>query len=1483
MTALIKPWLADNLSRQLAAAARLSERSSPSNQSPWKGTCERTGDVVTITFDPQFKKCSRIVQILKVNFTKFHEPVEALISDSRALARCRFSRSGTHAFENSHDGWRTSYGTLGGLMQLQAFDIHVDLNEGNDNFTLVVHDCKYIGAEGTMACGKPESLASHREIRTMLELAIARATIVSSQDASPSDDGHDLGSSPIVQSQGDRDQESEVSGVDGEQNLSASPLGLATQHSLGDASRDFGSQESNSDRKLAKKDHHASSKNSVDVTQGKVVYDRNGVIKALVGIRRPPQVGAHNVVGYPVPSRRDLKRTEPVPSPKLSDDQELDPKTDQSNKRARKSSQPAHDRSPIATTRIMSMQHGPKSRSSDMTELTKMPAHTPTGRHETQKSCRSMTANQRLKSTKGHYCSPMKTTQDESVTMTLKDTLDHRSRGVVDATRFTPRKGDRREHDPWLGMVRISRRDVEIPKEQATLLSRPDCWIPPEPGCRGPVSNIPLSLVQEFRDLVEMHIKAKPKDSLVREGTQEMSLISPQRKDSSCEMDKQSSPSGDDRSLSWPSTQSDVGASESIPPDSSIEGAQPALKPNRGKRSCMKSPCDSEHVISQANSGGGAQRLNDSQHGSTTSQERKEALFCSGEPKRIKATSKNQDDVSQRVDSLKTDESKALSMLSPVLNGEDLCSPTRWQSEAKQVNPYDWDHRQEDRSESDESVLELAVPEALDYSLPISRNQSLAPSGGTSPPSSSIQSNPTTTLHVERTPNQNKMTSRVTLTQEPISASRRKHTRSESLAERSDLDPTSPSAQIVPATCDSRDHISSPDRSEHKSSVSSTSLNVADPHHIVYGMESSPRDQRLSQSPLEGLFAPVNGEGVFDVDVETSFQTMTTGHAAPKSIISAFGERNTGTKRKSSPGDNEKPLKKRSKRLRIPASFHFSQEDRQVIDPSAVARQQRRDFFRISSTTAACQANLEVENTKAKVNLENGVKSSPNNHNCQACENSDMSAESEVNAPAAEPMLFDQLDISGAESQRPASARSKSVPSREMDAQTVVPMKAQSQASSHGAEAAVTANQDGRSLSVPSRTSEQPNNIYNDFRCAYPTYPGTLAEFMVSCAYIRGLQLENRMEHKSLWDDFVFRHITDYKTWSEDRESGKASYVPYEEYYRDHVDGPACQRYILKPQNLEEVLKLDTAIVGETHSATSKKSDSVPHGSLRSPLPQNSRAPGPSKADSSPASQAQSRSSPLLRLGKVPDWLEPGGLREVTESVELGLMESHRSLRSLASTDTPLETRKAMAPPPIHEVGKGQESARQMTEDEITSRRSSIASKAAHLTSSKAPTAVAHTTPTPNPRRTFLGLPPKLDASSPATTPSLRALSPPLLKRLSRTPTPTSNPARSGATTPSNNPRTTVINWLSETTSGPPSTSRPAPPPLAPVVPKENVSPKSWWRDKQAPFKQWSREYASLKSVQGTMGDVDAETGGLVGVGKGRAKVGSFRVSKWEL
>ena len=101
-----------------------------------------------------------------------------------------------------------------------------------------------------------------------------------------------------------------------------------------------------------------------------------------------------------------------------------------------------------------------------------------------------------------------------------------------------------------------------------------------------------------------------------------------------------------------------------------------------------------------------------------------------------------------------------------------------------------------------------------------------------------------------------------------------------------------------------------------------------------------------------------------------------------------------------------------------------------------------------------------------------------------------------------------------------------------------------------------------------------PQDIFNKFKATYPAYPGDLRHFTAICRKISLLVKANRMEHQSLWDDFIVRHKIDYPHYLRRCAEEAEDAVPYEDFYQNEIEGPQYQKRVINRRNLNEALAL---------------------------------------------------------------------------------------------------------------------------------------------------------------------------------------------------------------------------------------------------------------------------------------------------------------------
>lgn len=101
-----------------------------------------------------------------------------------------------------------------------------------------------------------------------------------------------------------------------------------------------------------------------------------------------------------------------------------------------------------------------------------------------------------------------------------------------------------------------------------------------------------------------------------------------------------------------------------------------------------------------------------------------------------------------------------------------------------------------------------------------------------------------------------------------------------------------------------------------------------------------------------------------------------------------------------------------------------------------------------------------------------------------------------------------------------------------------------------------------------------PQNIFDKFKATYPAYPGDLKHFAAICRKISQLVKANRMEHQSLWDDFIVRHKIEYSQYLQRCAEEAEDAVPYEDFYQTEIEEPQYQKRVINRRNLDDALAL---------------------------------------------------------------------------------------------------------------------------------------------------------------------------------------------------------------------------------------------------------------------------------------------------------------------
>ncbi|KAI4203508.1 MAG: hypothetical protein LQ350_001846 [Teloschistes chrysophthalmus] len=97
-------------------------------------------------------------------------------------------------------------------------------------------------------------------------------------------------------------------------------------------------------------------------------------------------------------------------------------------------------------------------------------------------------------------------------------------------------------------------------------------------------------------------------------------------------------------------------------------------------------------------------------------------------------------------------------------------------------------------------------------------------------------------------------------------------------------------------------------------------------------------------------------------------------------------------------------------------------------------------------------------------------------------------------------------------------------------------------------------------------------DMFARFQSTYPDYSGTRGHFNGMCKKIDQLVRAGRMEHKSLWDDYIIRHKTDYPRYLQRCVDNVEDAKAYEQFYHNEIDEPRFTKRVIQPGTLSEVI-----------------------------------------------------------------------------------------------------------------------------------------------------------------------------------------------------------------------------------------------------------------------------------------------------------------------
>ncbi|KAI9879517.1 MAG: hypothetical protein M1830_008310 [Pleopsidium flavum] len=1069
--------------------------------------------------------------------------------------------------------------------------------------------------------------------------------------------------------------------------------------------------------------------------------------------------------------------------------------------------------------------------------------------------------------------------------------------------------------DPWKGMTRIRRRHVRIPKDQQGLLDRDDSWLPPEPGSRGPIANVPITVLQALNAVAERRAsKSKLVDG--QKEVNELHITEPQqRTHAPSDAGSESEHDLDGEQLSgWSASSSPSAPGDQLPPDSSLEvseaspqvsrkdslGDVAALRGTGDMRSSQTNPprCIRGDAAALEDSVIAAQLVPDhapSQEAGLPAEGLESPLQLSadaGEP----LSSQISESLGQLEHSLGNGTSihqadaasgaqvngwQTQSGMTQVNIGGEHTSPktqedVRVQSQRPGMQSQISSHSVYLSSEEEEDSLESIVPNALITEATKSYPELENGIAEAPPPPTTALQDRKPTLQVKRTPYVSGETARISRSSQTSLASLSltgDESPSESVDARMSAEYVMSSNSVVPGT-----HYA-----QYGPAVSNdlppelgldgftdyvnTDEDEAMLDQQIHSEIDAQSQRSLSMSPSKERTARLSS-----TEIEHESDLPPVLHRDPlRQIPSLTPIEGEHGKRKAAVLDQLSPfVTKRRKRVKPPPAFNFSQDNRETQDPSLLARAHRREFFTSRRLDTAKIADGTVDKTPWEGYHSEEIAGDANQStNLFSAELAPMevdrySPETDLRPGFSETVLH-KAD-NGLSEQKSPLVSTDYTPQNMSLATGIDVNNFMKPAGS------ATLQKPLSSAASRSNTPTPANGtIYDHFRSTYPDYTGELKHFLAMCHRIDALHQADRMEHRSLWDDFIIRHRIEYRKYLFDCTDKGEDPIPYEKFYRDEIDEPLYIKRILTPASLKDAI---SSVAGpsvaqhQTGSFTSSgKAPNTATSAINSPALE--RTPKTADQEIVDLTLQDPSSKGTLTDGKVPEkrrslpWIKstqtgktPSPSRTNKNTPRLSLVE-----QSTPHTQTPSRASR-LAQKAAQERTPGQRRARR-DQSPLTGQSPGIVSilpidhdLSPWLAVSRESKLSQETVQerTPGQCRPGFNQPPSIvpPADTMNTLPDHQKLTP--------------RPGPSASNLP------IVVDCLDNASSD--TTSSPIPEPHE--RDGEEPDQDQWWRDRNTPFKTWVRAYASLKSVEGNLGEIDRE-------GVLRARVKQVDVLDWRL
>ncbi|MCJ1386763.1 hypothetical protein MMC17_009889 [Xylographa soralifera] len=1191
MTAFLKPWLWPGIEKEVRQILSW-KAGAPSASQCVGGAPPYEDDDSNLRI--QSSQVPKVVQIIK--FLTFDDPVQAVVSDKTTSITATIASAAVEQFNQKYFK-RITENTRGCLIQLLQFEI-VATHHGppDDRLTLRIQEFKHLGCDGEGIFGNPRPIINQDGIKQFLNGLKAFRVRVSAKRAEVRN-GDREGS---LQS-----QESASEGEDRENGAVNSQLAFSTQHpsrkpvkapSMSASGRE---QVQNAEMVVTAEDtsFRTSYISSEEVEQNILsllkqpgeVERTNSPLTTLASSFKPREFRAKPLNHSELLALLKKNSSNGIVRPVISHESAQRCTSNRS-----------------AVSRNHSKGRGsPKAQGGKVDEVA-----------STIKKAGNSAQSILNKGSEHHVVQPNainEADQPESPSALPQglstSTVALQSRAVVSQNLDRPSlplplagafcKGD--EEDPWHGMLYIKRKDVTIPKNQQILLERKDCWLPPEPGSRGPIANIPVPVLQTITAVIEGHTVIKSITAVVHQEDNDCDSVSEPAEISLSNPDILRSPDityeDEDLPIStaeWPpSSPPTMPKVEQLPPDSSPEVTlvyekkveQPSVRtndpemPSSNGRASVATKRSISEIDAQVQIGSaGKSKLYEPLecHNLQQRRERKSAYDmnldstdsdadfddCREIPteteaevskynaqSRIGYAEETDDEVESGCAKLNKssydieDELKIINVrgspgkLLPVNSNEEVFSHQQASHPPLRSGHHDdtllatTKHHSKLPGEvtfvNDTEIAYLSSSE-LETSVPNALYEGNTTTHLTQQHSTpmDISDSRKSTLQVHRTPYTNQdhrvktgILPRKLVTENPAKT----HQTMEEVTRHNNMsDDDSMTEEVVPGTYS---HLNSAEKS------------VTDQSRVRHT-----RDAEMGAPIFHGRWVPYVSE---EATVRT--RKKYESYSAVGNITDPVRVTKRRTENSTIKSPNITKHRKRAKSSKVIKI----EDDQRIEDPATESRQLRREVL-------------------------NNINAQPRTSALIPEEVRDTSSNKILDAAPAEPVLPHSIQHNRGLSASQGLCETKTTC-------TQTPEATSSRSGTPWRDVRITELESGSQLKTEAAPPLQnmPNelstdfvdrSIFSSFQKAYPSYHGNEKHFFAMCRKIRTLEMDHRMEHKSLWDDFIIRHQMEYRAYLYECSEQADDPMSYENFYHAKIDEPQFSKRIVTPNNLYEAI-----------------------------------------------------------------------------------------------------------------------------------------------------------------------------------------------------------------------------------------------------------------------------------------------------------------------